>query len=60
MAGDKSPGECIMARGDKKACLLIWFILMQVENTAFSSIHNVAIWLKEDLVCFIYVLFVFR
>lgn len=32
---DKSPGKCV-TRGDKKACLLIWLMLMQVENTAFS------------------------
>jgi hypothetical protein len=35
VTGDTVLGEEVSGR-DEKACLLIWFILMQVENTGFS------------------------
>lgn len=60
VAGDKSPGKYV-TRGDEKACFLTWFILIQVENTAFSILFMVlpSGW-RKAFVCFIYFLFVFR
>ena len=57
MTGDKSPGKYV-THGDEKACLLIWFILIQEENTAFSILFIVlpSGWRKA----FVYFLFAFK
>lgn len=38
---------------EKRLGFLIWFVLIQVENTAFS-IYSVAIWLEKGF-CFLFV-----
>lgn len=54
VTGDKSPRRSI-TRGDEEACLLIRFILMQVEDTAFSVLFiMLPSGQRKAFACFIY------
>ena len=52
----KNKNHMNISTDEKRLGFLIWFVLIQVENTAFS-IYSVAIWLEKGF-CFLFVFYI--